>query len=318
MENSSSTWSQFCTWHNSSIRASDFNIEHIYSLQQNTRLLWEGIEADGTPTTTTTHNGTDDEFCSPLHKYFMSYWSEFCKIASCSNVENSSSTWSQFCTWHDSSIRACTRFQFLAHQLFSTQGACFNIKQGWTQYVRVPGWFPSQCGEHFHVRTPSWVTCWVTFTRTYIDGILPKGPYPPCLRMADRTLLAGYHRYLMIMQTGQQWQWLIITETGRLSGWQPWYSLEACLQHLLWRPWKSPWWLYIFNDRTGFELSESHIFHVYGYDKGVNFNFFHWENEPHFSPLNDDHLYYGNTLYSPVFQGKAWVSLLRCTMGVRI
>ena len=28
-----------------------------------------------------------------------------------------------------------------------------------------------------------------------IDGILPKGPYPPCLRMADRALLAGYHRY---------------------------------------------------------------------------------------------------------------------------
>ena len=26
----------------------------------------------------------------------------------------------------------------------------------------------------------------------YIDGILPKGPYLPCLRMADRALLAGY------------------------------------------------------------------------------------------------------------------------------
>ena len=28
-----------------------------------------------------------------------------------------------------------------------------------------------------------------------IDGILPKGPYPPCLRMADRALLAGYPRH---------------------------------------------------------------------------------------------------------------------------
>ena len=28
-----------------------------------------------------------------------------------------------------------------------------------------------------------------------IDGILPKAPYPPCLRMADRALLAGYPRY---------------------------------------------------------------------------------------------------------------------------
>ena len=27
-----------------------------------------------------------------------------------------------------------------------------------------------------------------------IEGILPKGPYPPCLHMADRALLAGYPR----------------------------------------------------------------------------------------------------------------------------
>ena len=27
---------------------------------------------------------------------------------------------------------------------------------------------------------------------SYFDGILPKGPYPPCLRIADRALLAGY------------------------------------------------------------------------------------------------------------------------------
>ena len=31
----------------------------------------------------------------------------------------------------------------------------------------------------------------------HIDGILPKGPYPPCLRIADRALLAGYPRYLL-------------------------------------------------------------------------------------------------------------------------
>ena len=28
-----------------------------------------------------------------------------------------------------------------------------------------------------------------------IEGILPKGPYPSCLRMADRALLAGYPQY---------------------------------------------------------------------------------------------------------------------------
>ena len=30
----------------------------------------------------------------------------------------------------------------------------------------------------------------------WFDGILPKGPYPPCLRMTDRALLAGYHRIM--------------------------------------------------------------------------------------------------------------------------
>ena len=31
---------------------------------------------------------------------------------------------------------------------------------------------------------------------TYIEGILPKGPYLPCVSMAGRALLAGYHRYM--------------------------------------------------------------------------------------------------------------------------
>ena len=33
----------------------------------------------------------------------------------------------------------------------------------------------------------------------YIDGILPKGPYQPCLRIADRALLAGYPRYAALL-----------------------------------------------------------------------------------------------------------------------
>ena len=36
-----------------------------------------------------------------------------------------------------------------------------------------------------------WSTAYI-----HIEGILPKGPYPPCLRMADGALLAGYPRYV--------------------------------------------------------------------------------------------------------------------------
>ena len=33
---------------------------------------------------------------------------------------------------------------------------------------------------------------WQFYANLNVDGILPNGPYPPCFRMADRALLAGY------------------------------------------------------------------------------------------------------------------------------
>ena len=32
----------------------------------------------------------------------------------------------------------------------------------------------------------------------YFEGILPKGPYRPCVSMAGRALLAGYHRFYLL------------------------------------------------------------------------------------------------------------------------
>ena len=43
----------------------------------------------------------------------------------------------------------------------------------------------------FHLNAKRNIYLW----KTHIEGILPKGPYPPCLRMADRAFLAGYPRY---------------------------------------------------------------------------------------------------------------------------
>ena len=34
------------------------------------------------------------------------------------------------------------------------------------------------------------------FIKAYIEGILPKGPYLPCVSMAGRALLAGYPRHV--------------------------------------------------------------------------------------------------------------------------
>ena len=48
---------------------------------------------------------------------------------------------------------------------------------------------------------------------SYVEGILPKGPYyPPCLRMADWALLAGYPRCMQWISvcTLQQHSWLVV------------------------------------------------------------------------------------------------------------
>ena len=37
---------------------------------------------------------------------------------------------------------------------------------------------------------------YLIITSCNIEGILPKGPYLPCVSMAGRALLAGYHRYV--------------------------------------------------------------------------------------------------------------------------
>ena len=37
--------------------------------------------------------------------------------------------------------------------------------------------------------------------RGHIEGVLAKGPYPPCWHMADRALLAGYPRIIHLIST---------------------------------------------------------------------------------------------------------------------
>ena len=41
----------------------------------------------------------------------------------------------------------------------------------------------------------------------HFEGILPKGPYLPCVSMAGRALLAGYHRFMMHYTAIQVMSW---------------------------------------------------------------------------------------------------------------
>ena len=58
-------------------------------------------------------------------------------------------------------------------------------------------WPPRQWVTPFTMRTMRLKDWWIP--TPHIEGILPKGPYPPCLRMADRALLAGYPPYYGVL-----------------------------------------------------------------------------------------------------------------------
>ena len=65
-----------------------------------------------------------------------------------------------------------------------------SLSSGWAHKVTaIQKVFPSQT---------------MTSSCTYIEGILPKGPYLPCVSMAGRALLAGYPR---IMDTDNSWKY---------------------------------------------------------------------------------------------------------------
>ena len=66
------------------------------------------------------------------------------------------------------------------------------------------------------------------FIYPHIDGILPKGPYPPCLRMADRALLAGYPRYRVFHNPSKPNKQVCSPITGRYTS-----SVSSVLLYML-------------------------------------------------------------------------------------
>ena len=50
--------------------------------------------------------------------------------------------------------------------------------------------------SNYDIQSKWYVYCISITIYTCNDGILPKGPYQPCQRMADRALLAGYPGYI--------------------------------------------------------------------------------------------------------------------------
>ena len=79
----------------------------------------------------------------------------------------------------------------------------------------------SQCGRIFHIWSRLCSECMSDICNWHsnIEGILPKGPYLPCVSMAGRALSAGYPRYDVyhdaIMKTfSHYWHFVASQKTG--------------------------------------------------------------------------------------------------------
>ena len=80
------------------------------------------------------------------------------------------------------------------------------------------------------------LTCYnkVDFPKnTHMEGILPNGPYLPCVSMGGRALLAGYHRYMrfVLQLTLKCKTW------GLFCGFKIWSRLCLCNCNTEWSNW---------------------------------------------------------------------------------
>ena len=68
-----------------------------------------------------------------------------------------------------------------------------DLFQQWLYSVLWPFWQEGRCSFYWIIRNQ---VRKITRCMAYIDGIVPKGPYLPCVSMVGRALLARYHRPL--------------------------------------------------------------------------------------------------------------------------
>ena len=105
--------------------------------------------------------------------------------------------------WNSSRMNATEPRTLVQVMAWFHQATNYYLSQHWPRFM-----------SPYQVLRPQWVknkhteadTKWPTFCRWHFsksfywrqfDGILLKGPYPPCLRMAGRALLAGNPRIVL-------------------------------------------------------------------------------------------------------------------------
>ena len=72
---------------------------------------------------------------------------------------------------------------------------CRGLRNSWIELLELAILLPKDESLHYCLRGGEGRGYATALEASHIDGVLPKGPYPPCLRKADRALVAGYPRY---------------------------------------------------------------------------------------------------------------------------
>ena len=100
---------------------------------------------------------------------------------------------------------------------------------------------------------------------TYPEGILPKGPYPPCLRMADRALLAGYPRITQWAHVPGSNPLYVMAQQGRdeksLDNFEVFMINEKPWHHVIQVFWNGHICIYPFGKMIHFDTSTAQQLH---------------------------------------------------------
>ena len=127
---------------------------------------------------------------------------------------------------------------------------CYIISLWWIHVCvsnHLPGYFPYIEAQWSNLEGYAWNILLTNIKpqqlTKHIDGILSKGLYPPCLRMADMALLSGYPRYSLwplwgISPSGHSWVfWYPVLQSSLRNSFGRSGKESTCTQSSNYLPW---------------------------------------------------------------------------------
>ena len=132
---------------------------------------------------------------SHVHGSFCVCASQWETVLQCNTISHWLDTYTEWSIWVSATLQH--PLKMLGIDFSSGSNPVINdLTMLLNSWYQIHKHFSDWLGDWFDFITASWI--W------YVKGILPKGPYLPCVSMAGRALFAGYHR-CMLHHNPLQW-----------------------------------------------------------------------------------------------------------------